>query len=272
MGVGVPEVVEMFATSICDTEPIVVKGSVESPSSQHGIKRQLSEASTGSPRSQSPCNTPQTPRSSRSERLSDSLSSPNTSSDTEQEEVVKRARLESPTSSDTDVATRLKESYISRRKRFLRTAEVLRQTGLLDITMKTAELLRKNQELQQEIENLQRKTRSFVLSVLSNPENRHILDNIRSGAQLYEVVVPGSQRIMSVSTHPPDADVDSAPLTMSNDSISNDSLSSHSNMSSPSPAPSVSSSSDDTSSLSDDIESSEEENLSPPKIFSSSKH
>lgn len=87
-----------------------------------------------------------------------------------------------------------------------------------------------------------------------------------------QVVVPGSQRIMSVSTHPTDADVDSAPLTFSNDSISNDSLSSDSNMSSPSPAPSVSSSSDDASSLSDDIESSEEENLSPPKIFSSTKH
>lgn len=55
--------------------------------------------------------------------------------------------------------------------------------------MKTAELLRKNQELQREIEKLQRETKNFVLSVLSNPENSHILDNIRSGAQLYEVGV-----------------------------------------------------------------------------------
>lgn len=53
--------------------------------------------------------------------------------------------------------------------------------------MKTAELLRKNHDLQREIEDLQRQTKNFVLSVLSNPENRHILENIRSGAQLYEV-------------------------------------------------------------------------------------
>lgn len=68
-------------------------------------------------------------------------------------------------------------------------SQALRQSGLLDITMKTAELLRKNQELQREIEKLQRETKNFVLSVLSNPENSHILDNIRSGAQLYEVGV-----------------------------------------------------------------------------------
>lgn len=65
--------------------------------------------------------------------------------------------------------------------------QALRQSGLLDITMKTADLLRKNQELQREIEDLQRQTKKFVLSVLSNPENGHILENIRSGAQLYEV-------------------------------------------------------------------------------------
>lgn len=65
--------------------------------------------------------------------------------------------------------------------------QALRQSGLLDVTMKTAELLRKNHDLQREIEDLQRQTKNFVLSVLSNPENRHILENIRSGAQLYEV-------------------------------------------------------------------------------------
>ncbi|XP_076051983.1 uncharacterized protein LOC143031698 [Oratosquilla oratoria] len=89
-----------------------------------------------------------------------------------------------------------KESYASRRRRFLRTAEVLRESGLLGITMKTAELLRKNQELQREIEQLQAETRKFVVSVLSNPENRPLLDAIHSRAQLFEVIVPGSRKIM----------------------------------------------------------------------------
>ena len=53
--------------------------------------------------------------------------------------------------------------------------------------MKTADLLKKNQDLQREIEDLQRQTKKFVMSVLSNPENSHILENVRSGAQLYEV-------------------------------------------------------------------------------------
>ncbi|XP_042211537.1 CLOCK-interacting pacemaker-like [Homarus americanus] len=271
MGVGVTEVVEMFATSICDTEPVVIKGSVESSSSQHGVKRHFSELSPDSPQPQSP-GTPEAARRPKKKRIA-SRPSPDQDTDTDEEEIAKRVCLECPASSDTDCETTssIRGSYASRRRRFLRTAQVLRQSGLLNITMKTAELLRKNQVLQREIENLQRETRTFVLSVLSNPENRHILDNIRSGAQLYEVVVPGSQRIMSVSTHPTDVNMNSASSTLSDD-MSNDSISSHSNMSSPSPPPTVSSSSDDASSLSDDIESSEEENLSPPKSVFNSEH
>lgn len=125
--------------------------------------------------------------------------------------------------------------------------------------MKTAELLRKNQNIQREIENLQKETRSFVLSVLTNPENRPILDNIRSQAQLYEIVVPGSQGIMSVtsSSSLPEHSFQCHNSLSSED----DSLASNDNMSSPSPAPTES---DGESSFSEDSDSSEKENLSPP--------
>lgn len=55
------------------------------------------------------------------------------------------------------------------------------------MTIKTAELIRKNQKLQKDIENLQKETNKFVASVLSNPENRQILENIHSQSQLYDV-------------------------------------------------------------------------------------
>lgn len=279
MGVGVHEVVEMYATSLCDTEPIAKKEPVVSSSTgQQDFKRRLSEITHDtSPRPLSPA-------------LEDPPSSPSPDiSTSRKEEISKRARVERSPSPDSDADSKSKESYTSRRKRFLRTAEALRQSGLLDITMKTADLLRKNQQLQREIEDLQRQTKKFVLSVLSNPENSHILENIRSGAQLYEVVVPGSQGIMSVSTQQTDVNMN---LETSQTEVEDeeDSLTSavpqinpfsataeaDSGLSNPSPqsnfsnspASSVSSFSNDTSSLSEDDSSSEEENLSSPKLIS----
>lgn len=109
-----------------------------------------------------------------------------------------------------------------------------------------------------------------------------------------QVVVPGSQGIMSVTTQMRDVNMnvssgqtemeveDTVLLTVhqsqtesnpsSTTAEADSGLGNHSpssNYSCPSPASSVSSFSNDTSSLSDDLDSSEEENLSPPKIPSS---
>lgn len=46
-----------------------------------------------------------------------------------------------------------------------------RREGLLDITIRTMALLRRNQQLQYRLSALQAETRAFVQSVLSNPEN-----------------------------------------------------------------------------------------------------
>ncbi|XP_068224332.1 uncharacterized protein Cipc [Palaemon carinicauda] len=294
MGIGVLDMIEMYANSVCDTQTILPKEPVEPPPTTcRRMKRRISVASEDSGRPRSPWSL-RSSKTQRSERLSSSAASSTersssssnnnrfpatpsvyaSTSDTEDEEIVKRTRLHGTSSSSgssssaSSSTAKIRESYEHRRKRFLRTAEALRHSGLLDITMKTAELLRKNQDLQKEIENLQKETRSFVLSVLTNPENRPVLDNIRSQAQLYEVVVPGSQGIMSVSSSSslPEYKI---PCGNNLPSEEEDSLASNDtgNVSSPSPAPTES---DGTSSLSEDSDS-EKENLTPMRGTASFK-
>lgn len=48
-----------------------------------------------------------------------------------------------------------------------------RRQGLLDITIRTMALLRRNQQLQYRLSALQAETRAFVQSVLNNPENKN---------------------------------------------------------------------------------------------------
>ena len=61
-----------------------------------------------------------------------------------------------------------------KRARFERTADMLAKSGLLDITMKTAELIRSNQQAKNELMKLKVEIDEFVQKVLSNPENQVI--------------------------------------------------------------------------------------------------
>lgn len=65
-------------------------------------------------------------------------------------------------------------------KRYNRTAEALKVSGLMDITMKTAELLKKNKQLQNELDMLKKDSREFLQTVLDNPENHHLRDTLFS--------------------------------------------------------------------------------------------
>ncbi|XP_066997514.2 uncharacterized protein Cipc isoform X2 [Anabrus simplex] len=47
-----------------------------------------------------------------------------------------------------------------------------RRDGLLNITIRTMKLMRRNQQLQQRLAQLQAETRAFVRSVMNNPENQ----------------------------------------------------------------------------------------------------
>lgn len=62
-----------------------------------------------------------------------------------------------------------------KKAKFERTADILAKSGLLDVTMKTADLIRKNQQLQNEITDLKSEASDFVKSVLANPENQKLL-------------------------------------------------------------------------------------------------
>ncbi len=62
-----------------------------------------------------------------------------------------------------------------RRARFSRTADILARSGLLDVTMRTAELMRRNEQLARDLAQLRRDADAFVRDVLSNPENAHLV-------------------------------------------------------------------------------------------------
>ncbi|CAL4072275.1 unnamed protein product [Meganyctiphanes norvegica] len=226
-----------------------------------GVKRRMTDtSSTAAAHMLSP---PHSPRSHVSQSSLSSLHrtpSPDLSSDSDSEnniskkprfEVVLFTPPESSIASSSTATTSSNESYDDRKQRYLKTASALRESGLLSITMKTAELLRKNQELQRNIESLQNETRNFVTSVLSNKENRPLLTCITSRAQLYELVVPGSQSIMGVSAIP----ALEAPRPTSPSPGELDSSSSSPDQSSPTPNTSSSDPQSESSSLSDENES-----------------
>merc|ERR550519_2741453 len=59
-----------------------------------------------------------------------------------------------------------------KRAKFERTADMLAKSGLLDITVKTADLIRSNQQAQNELVQLKLEIEQFARSVLANPENQ----------------------------------------------------------------------------------------------------
>jgi hypothetical protein len=74
-------------------------------------------------------------------------------------------------SDDTNQSTR-SQSQDVKCKRYKRTQEALQSSGLLDVTMKTAELIKRNRQLQKDIQDFKKETVEFLKSVLRNPENK----------------------------------------------------------------------------------------------------
>lgn len=58
-------------------------------------------------------------------------------------------------------------------------AEIRNTEGLLSIAIKTIKLVKRNQLLQQRLNQLQMETSEFIQSVLNNPENRHFREKIQ---------------------------------------------------------------------------------------------
>ena len=71
-----------------------------------------------------------------------------------------------------------------RKKRFNRTRDALESSGLMGITMKTADLLKKNESLEKEILKLKRETESLLKAILLNPGNEHLKHKFSSSASI----------------------------------------------------------------------------------------
>jgi hypothetical protein len=59
-----------------------------------------------------------------------------------------------------------------RNRRFERTRSALQQSGLLDVTMNTADLMKCNRTLDSELVQLRKSTHDLLRSILNNPQNR----------------------------------------------------------------------------------------------------
>uniref|UniRef100_A0A0A1X6D6 Uncharacterized protein KIAA1737 n=2 Tax=Zeugodacus cucurbitae TaxID=28588 RepID=A0A0A1X6D6_ZEUCU len=60
--------------------------------------------------------------------------------------------------------------------------EIKKTEGLLSIALKTIKLVKRNQLLQRRLAQLQLETSEFIQSVMANPENQHIRNNMDSPA------------------------------------------------------------------------------------------
>lgn len=56
--------------------------------------------------------------------------------------------------------------------------------GLFDIALKTVKLIRRNQELQARLAQLQEETKAFIESVMANPENESLRNHIQTGGAI----------------------------------------------------------------------------------------
>ena len=71
---------------------------------------------------------------------------------------------------------------VAREKRFRKTVEALQKCGLWDIAMTTGNLIKRNSELQTEIEQFRTEAASFLKAVVQNPENKELVESWTSGA------------------------------------------------------------------------------------------
>lgn len=63
--------------------------------------------------------------------------------------------------------------------------------GLFDIALKTVKLIRRNQELQMRLAQLQEETKAFIASVMANPENESLRNHIHPGGAIRTTPAPG---------------------------------------------------------------------------------
>merc|ERR1712018_651365 len=89
----------------------------------------------------------------------------------------------------------------SKRERYARTKYILSKTGLLGIADKTKELLKKNKQLQKDLDSLKQETEAFLQCVLGNPQNQGLVVKQKQVLQgTLDITTASSAPMMSVNT------------------------------------------------------------------------
>lgn len=78
---------------------------------------------------------------------------------------------QSPTNATASSSSSCGDNTEVKRRRFLRTREALERSGLLNITMRTADLIKSNYVLNKQIEGLKSQTAELLKSIFDCPEN-----------------------------------------------------------------------------------------------------
>lgn len=82
--------------------------------------------------------------------------------------------------------------------RFKRTADALQKSGLWEVAMKTGNLIKRNQELQRELEQFRSDALAFLKSVIKNPQNRDFIKNVLNNALTSSSGPKNSPSLMTV--------------------------------------------------------------------------
>lgn len=82
--------------------------------------------------------------------------------------------------------------------RFRRTAEALQKSGLWEVAMKTGNLIKRNRELQKELEEFRSDALTFLKSVIKNPQNRNFIKNVLNAALVSNTASCNGSSVMTV--------------------------------------------------------------------------
>ena len=81
---------------------------------------------------------------------------------------------QSPTNATVSGSSTCSDNTDIKRRRFMRTREALERSGLLNITMRTADLIKSNYVLNKQIDELKCQTAELLRSIFDCPENEKV--------------------------------------------------------------------------------------------------
>ncbi|KAH9499634.1 hypothetical protein Btru_074318 [Bulinus truncatus] len=90
------------------------------------------------------------------------------------------------------------KALLNKEHRFKKTADALQKSGLWDVAMKTGNLIKRNQELQRELEEFRADALTFLKSVIKNPQNRDFIKNVLNNALSTNTSPCDGSSVMSV--------------------------------------------------------------------------